>query len=141
MFPEYRLLCISCIYTYITRPCMAPHFCCASAHMFSFEDSRTMDRGTADERGRCRPQGDVSGQFWSKSVFYVWFMRPSADRALPFRTRRCCLLHLHMLLCSFESRRWSERNTVSLHGGAIFTEPISKFTNPFPNSIKIECQV
>ncbi len=53
--------------------------------------------------GRCRPQGDASGQFWSKAVFYVWFIRPSADRALPFRARRCCLLHLHMLLCSFKN--------------------------------------
>ena len=32
------------------RPWMAPHYCCACAHMFPLEDSGTMDRGTADER-------------------------------------------------------------------------------------------
>ena len=76
-----------------TRLCTAAHFCGASTHMDCLRSREQAFRGTADERGGCRPGGDAGWQFRLKSIKDARVLRPSAHRARPWRARECLSSH------------------------------------------------
>jgi len=75
------------------HPYTTAHFCGASTHIDCLRSREQAFRGTADERGGCRPGGDAGGQFKSKYFSDERVLRPSAHRARPWRARECLSSH------------------------------------------------
>jgi hypothetical protein len=69
------------------RPYTAAHFCGASTHTLARRDDSKGNGALQTNGGGCRPAGDAGWQFLLKFLKDARVVRPSADRAPPWRSR------------------------------------------------------